>query len=142
MATIEARTDVLRRLADGELTVEEADDRLAGLAATAAGPPTERSDGRRGRRRSVDEVIALAASGVEASFLRALRDAGFGDLTTDEIVLLADHGLEADWLAAVPRSVLADLDVGDLVAMADHGIEPDDLQSFLDLRTDGDDASS
>lgn len=129
---------MLRQLAEGVITVDEAEERLGRLDGGPVGD-TERTreDGRRGRRRSVDDVIALAAHGVEADFLRALGEAGFHDLTTAEIIRLVDHGVEVNWLAAVPADVLGELGVDDLVALADHGVEPHDLTAFLGRRPGG-----
>ena len=85
MMTIEQRKVVLRALADGEISLEEAEDRLASfedgagfddeaVEAVEREPDQEKGrrapDGRRGGRPSVDEVIALASHGIDAAYLK------------------------------------------------------------------------
>jgi hypothetical protein len=122
------------------------------------------SDRRRPRRFTIDEVIALAAHGVDADLVRTLRDGAFDRLTTDDVITLADHGVEADWLraawnagirpsvdelvamadhgvdsewlAALPAAVITDLEVAELIALADEGVAPEDLRAHLDARAE------
>lgn len=132
MDTMEERTAVLRALAAGDLTVDEADARLAALDAPppSADPRAGRSDGRRPGRPSVDEVIALAAHGVDAEFVRGLRQAGYDHLTTDEVIALADHGVDLDTLVAFRRAGLEALTTGEMIALVDHGVDPDGIVDF------------
>lgn len=150
MMATEDRTAVLRALAAREISVVDAEDRLAALeddAVAVGSTPLDPSPGRRGRRAArrsdrlpVDDIIALASHGVDASYLRALRESGFGDLETQDIIRLADHGAETAWLRAI-RDAGIEADIDDLVKMVDHGVEVEWLQEIrrIGFAADADD---
>lgn len=138
------RQEVLRQLAAGDLTVDEADDLLDDDPAPFAprapkapkAPKAPRAPRPPGRSR-VDEVIALAAHGVTADDVRAFKEAGLSDLTHEEVIAFATHGVDADFICRLRDAGLGQaFTPAEIVAMAVHGVEPEDARELLSLLSD------
>jgi hypothetical protein len=123
------RTKILDMLAAGTVTVEQAVQLLDAVASRAAGgaggesaAPARGSDA--APRFTVEELVQLADHGVGADFLRAVREAGYHDLSADELTELADHGVSAGYLEELRHVGLIDLTVDAVIELFDHGVSP------------------
>jgi beta-lactamase regulating signal transducer with metallopeptidase domain len=59
------------------------------------------------------------------SFLAALADAGFGNLSVDEIIELKIHGVSANYLRQMKDAGIQGLTTRDIVEMSMHGVKPE-----------------
>ena len=149
-------TAVLRRVAEGDLGVDEAaallgpagvsDDESPGFGDPLAAapfapfalhrpplpprppvPPRPPRLAPRGRSSSrTDLLLALARMGVTRDWLEALRDTSLADSDPEVVVGLAAAGVTPDWLRAAGE---VELDGPTIVALAERGVTPDWLRA-------------
>ena len=67
------------------------------------------------------------------SFLAALANAGYKDLSVDEIINLRNHGISASYLAAMNKAGWGKLTIAQLVDLRNHGVSPEYLQGMSDV---------
>jgi hypothetical protein len=83
---------ILEMVVSGELTVEQADELLKRLDAQS-GADAERQSDQRQRATGFSkytgaEIAALKNYEVDADYVRALREAGFAELTVEQLIVL------------------------------------------------------
>ena len=143
----EERTKVLQLVADGRITVENADELLTALddrrraeemdAAREVPRPrpsedsAERSGPAGARKLSFDQLVQLGIHGIEPEFVKRVR-ARFPDLSFDRLLDLGLHGVDVDYLEEM-KDVLPDVDIDDLIAMARHGVEAEYVREIRRL---------
>lgn len=66
----------------------------------------------------VDDLIAMRAVGVDAAYIAALRDAGYGSLTPQQLIALAANGVDPGSIARMNGLGFGRLNVDQLVAFA------------------------
>ena len=123
--------DVLSALADGEITVSEAEARLAGYATTGAG----RFDAAREERRGVPEAILADGKTPEAVadlVATAVETAGRAIVTRAD-----DERREAAKAAAPGDATVAEYDDAGAIVVHAEGFEPPDLHATVAVVTAG-----
>jgi hypothetical protein len=121
--------DIIEGVSDGNISVEEAEARLAGYVTTDAG----RFDAARERRRGVPE--AVFAPGKTPAEIAGLVEAALGTTGRALVTRIDDEGV-----AAVRDRVDADLthhDRSGVLVAHDPGFEPPDLDASVGIVTGG-----
>ena len=147
--TNEERIKILEMVASGKLTVEQADQLMELFSAKStshvekqpeqgqrASEYTQEIMGRiRGYGKVVDrglratgikwdkQITDLKMYGVSAAYVRALQEAGLGELTMGQITSLKNHGVDTDYIRALVDLDLPDLTVKQIVQLKNYGIE-------------------
>jgi beta-lactamase regulating signal transducer with metallopeptidase domain len=81
---------------------------------------------------TIDELVALRNSGIDADDIRRMTDMGLR-LSVAEMIALAQHGVDAEWVAAMQWLGYEQLTVGDLVNLASHGVDADEVSQLRSL---------
>jgi hypothetical protein len=152
----EERTQILEMLAKGKLSVEDAQELLAALAAgeRATGdawtPPVGRAARparpgrprhrhrprhRRGRHRHsdddlIDQVLHLRIHGIDGRFIAEMKEMGLADLTAEQLVALKIHSVTPGFIKEIRDAGLTEVTVDELVALAIHGIDADFIREM------------
>lgn len=141
----EERTHVLQMLANGKISVDEAQALLGALEkggkpneASVESEPVPRRHSHRASRRwrrkrrrhrepedLIDQVLELRIHGIDGRFIAEMKESGLGDLTRDDLVALKIHGISPAYIDGLRQAGLEDISVDDLVEMAIHGVDPD-----------------
>ncbi len=141
----EERRRVLELLATGQVTPAQADQLIDALdnppvaswpsSQPAISHPVHASGAtsRSGMRFSHQDLIRLADHGVDASFIRELRQFGITDLTLDQVITLANHGVDPEFIAAMRRLGLHELTYNQVIKLAEHGVDADYVKAMQDL---------
>ena len=130
------RTRVLELVAAGTISVEQATQLLdaIGWGPAEAPSPAPKVETRGAPGRSLgdlipgltaEELIELADHGVDADYLRELREAGLTDLSVSELTELFDHGVQPDYIRDMRDAGYAHLSAAELTELFDHGVQPD-----------------
>jgi hypothetical protein len=80
------------------------------------------------------DYIAMRDHGVEARFIQELKDAGY-QIDSDQVIQLKDHGVDSGFMHALGTYGLKP-NAGDLVSLRDHGVTPDYLRDLRDAGYD------
>lgn len=101
---------------------------LAAMAFEAQGETVtvrEKRAGKRSNRESkelsVEELIALRSSGVDAEYIRAMKATGY-DLSLSELASLRSVGVTPDWIASLRAAGYADLESEELQSLRAVGV--------------------
>lgn len=126
---------VLDMLASGAINADEAGQLLDALRDDPAPQPSVSPgfrDERRGRRehrkqRSIRPEIAQIADaamfGVDEDMVRALREAGYTDLSIPDLIELAKYGVDQEFIDGLKASGYTGLSADELVEMAKYGAD-------------------
>src|SRR2546423_14887792 len=145
----EERTMVLEMLAEGKITIEQANQLIEVLGVPSlseteqwTGQPSfeehkihhqkhlEHQEHRALSQFTFDQMIELSEHEVEPGYLRSLRDAGLTDLTVDEIIQLSEHEVEPAYLIKFREAGISDLTVDQLIELSEHEIKPGNVIKF------------
>lgn len=74
---------------------------------------------------TVEMLIELRKHGVDAAYIRSLREIGYTDLTVDELIDLSRYGVSTDYMRELQVAGLDDLSVDELIDLAKYGVDPD-----------------
>ena len=147
----EERTKVLELVAEGRISVEDADELLAALEdrhraeeaeslrevprpRPSEGASTDRPGPAGARKLSFDQLVQLGIHGIEPEFVKRVR-ARFPDLSFDRLLDLGLHGVDLDYLEQM-QDVLPEVDIDELIGMARHGVEPEYAREIRRLAPD------
>jgi uncharacterized protein YlaN (UPF0358 family) len=125
------RTKILEMVAEGSLTIEQADQLLERLSAQSQASATPRPD--QGQNASGfptftrEQMAALEAYEVDADYIRALQEAGLQDLTVKQLIALKNHEIDAEYVKALMDLDLTGLTVKQLIALKDYEVDADDI---------------
>ena len=107
----EESTQVLKMLAEGKLTVEQANQLLEALGDEPAVTtekrtrPTGRADRMEAPPRfTVEQLIELSEHEVDPDFIKEMREAGLTDLSVDQLIALREHEVDPSLVKAVQAS--------------------------------------
>ena len=144
------RTHVLQMLANGKITVDEAESLLTALeegnqrqqpfpfpAGAPSHPPRPpqppappqplRGAPRPRRERSsddlIDQVLSLRIHGIDAKFIAAMKELGFHDITIDEWIALKNHGVTAEFVEEMRAVGFEKLNPDELLQLRIHGVD-------------------
>lgn len=74
----------------------------------------------------------IVGSGSSGSFLKALAEAGFNDLSVEEIIDLKNNGITAGYLAGINQAGWGRLTVRQAIDLRNQGVTPEYLKSMKD----------
>lgn len=131
------RMQVLEMLAAGKITAEQANQLIDALAEGAAfenEPPRPNvltTHHHRPQTRNAglaagftpDELIELSKAGVNARFVREMRDAGFQNVTADELIEMSKHGVSARFVREMHELGFSKLSSDELIELSKHGVD-------------------
>lgn len=137
---------VLTMLAEGKITVEDATRLLEvlgeGAARTEAAPPASRRGERQRRPEDwgapqtsfgLGQLAAMRAVGVDAAYIRELREAGFPDLQAEQLVSMRAVGVDAAYIRGMREAGFGDLALDKLISMRAVGVNPAWIQELREL---------
>ena len=123
--TNQERTKILEMVAEGSLTIEQADQLLERLGAQSRADAEKRPD------QSVlpvgfttftgEQMAALESYEVDEGYIRALQEAGLRDLTAKQLISLKNYEVEADDIVALREAGFTNLTVEQLIALKKYG---------------------
>ncbi len=137
----EERLSILRTLADGKITAEQANELIKALGdEPPAGAEEEyRPEGAiessaeaQGRVRQhttndfftelePDQLIEMKMHGVDANFVREMRELGITDL--DQLIEFKIHGIDANFIRQLREFGFTDLEPEQIVEFKIHGVD-------------------
>jgi hypothetical protein len=137
----EERRRVLEMVAAGTITPEQGDELLDALGTEPVPKPevtaTRASSRQRKPKFTSDELVRLGTHGVDAAYMRGLRDAGLSDLTADEIIQLYNHGIDPAFVAEMRDMGYIDLTSDELIELQNQGVGSDFVREILDEEATG-----
>jgi hypothetical protein len=83
---------------------------------------------------TVDQLIAFKIHGIAADYIRQLRAAGVDELSPDQLVAFRIHGANAGQIEQLKSAGFAALSPDQIVAFRIHGITPEYARSTKDLK--------
>lgn len=122
--------EILQRVAEGTLTIDEAELLLDAQKLDVDEAPPLRTVRRRGGL-TPDLLVELATAGVSREWMREVRESGIGDVLDGQtLVELAHRGCSREWLRAA-----ADLDISGetLVELANCGVSNEWLATLAEF---------
>jgi len=124
----EERRRVLEMVAAGTITPEQGDELLDALSTETVRKSEPAAESRVGRRLkspkfTTEELIQLGNHGVDATYMRGLRDAGLLHLSVDEIIGLYNHGVQPEFIREMQVMGFIDLTSNKLIELANHGVD-------------------
>ena len=140
--THQERTKILEMVAEGSLTVEQADQLLERLGVpgqiSAEKQPDKSEDASEFATFTKEQLAALAAYDVDEAYIQALQEAGLRDLTVKQLISLKTYEVEADEVRALREVGFTDLTVKQLIALKNYEVEADEIKvmratGFTDL---------
>ena len=119
------RTKILEMVAEGSLTIEQADQLLERLSAQSQASATPRPDQSQNPSGfptfTGKQMAALEAHEVDADYIRALQEAGLRDLTVKQLISLKNYEVDADDIVALREAGFTNLTVEQLIALKKYG---------------------
>jgi beta-lactamase regulating signal transducer with metallopeptidase domain len=79
---------------------------------------------------SVDEIINLKNAGVTAQFLTGISQAGWGRLSIQEIIELSNNGVNPEYIRKMKDAGIRDLTLKDVREMANSGVRPETIEEI------------
>jgi len=126
---------VLKMLADGRISVEQANQLLQALGeappartdhpranvTSMSMPMPQAGTSKLGSQLGPHEIASMSALGIDAAYVRELREAGLTDFQ-DELIALKGVGVDAAWVREMRQAGVNTHDAGDLVALRGVGV--------------------
>ena len=123
--THQERTKILEMVAEGSLTVEQADQLLERLGVpsqvSAEKQPDTSENASEFATFTKEQLAALAAYDVDEAYIQALQEAGLRDLTVKQLISLKNYEVEADEIKVMRAAGFTDLTVEQLIFLKEHG---------------------
>jgi SHOCT-like domain len=123
--THQERTKILEMVAEGSLTVEQADHLLERLGVpgqiSAEKQPRKSENASEFATFTKEQLAALAAYDVDEAYIQALREAGLRDLTVKQLISLKNYEVEADEIKVMRAAGFTELTVEHLIFLKEHG---------------------
>lgn len=125
------RIKILERVADGSLTIEQADQLLEQLGAQSVADAEQRPDqSKLAAGFTREQMAALEVYEIDADDIRALQEAGLRDLTVKQLIALKNYEVDADDIRALREAGLTNLTVDELIALKNYGVDADDIKAL------------
>jgi hypothetical protein len=140
--THQERTKILEMVAEGSLTVEQADqllERLGVPGQISAEKQPDKSENASGFATfTKEQLAALAAYDVDEAYIQAMQETGLRDLTVKQLISLKNYEVEADEIVALREAGLRNLTVKQLISLKTYEVEADEIKvmraaGFTDL---------
>jgi hypothetical protein len=132
--TNQERTKILEMVAEGSLTIEQADQLLEILGAQSRVDAEKRPD------QSVlpvgfttftgEQMATLESYEVDEDYIRALQEAGLRDLTVKQLISLKNYEVDADDIVALREAGFTNLTVKQLIALKTYEVDADDVRAL------------
>ncbi|HZB94986.1 MAG TPA: hypothetical protein VE268_03405, partial [Herpetosiphonaceae bacterium] len=133
----EESTQVLKMLAEGKLTVEQANQLLEALGDEPAVTtekrtrPTGRADRMEAPPRfTVEQLIALSEHEVDPNFIKELYEAGLTGLSVEQLIELSEHEVDPSFLKQLNKMGLSGLTFEQIIALSEHEVDPSYLKQL------------
>jgi hypothetical protein len=84
------------------------------------------------RNLSIDDLIKVRNAGVSAEYLRSLKQYGVTPMPLDDLISLANAGVSASYLAEISKLGYTKLGVKSLIALANSGVDPAYIKALAD----------
>jgi len=149
----EERIKVLEMLADGKITIDQANqlmEALSGAGESAPGKRYEKSTPHESTTTilepqqtppqqdfngfTFDQVIAMGTVGVKPEFVHKVHEAGLTDLSFNQIIEMGTVGVEPEFVLKVREAGLTDLTFDQIIQMGTVGVQPEFVRGMLDTR--------
>ena len=85
---------------------------------------------------SLEQLSKMALHGMTAAYVEEMRGLGFGDLTPEQLTKMRMHGLDAAYVEEMRALGFRDLTVDQLIKMRMHGVDAAYVQEMRDLGFD------
>jgi SHOCT-like domain len=135
--THQERTKILEMVAEGSLTVEQADQLLERLGVpgqiSAEKQPDKSENASEFATFTKEQLAALAAYDVDEAYIHALREAGLRDLTVKQLISLKNYEVEANEIVALREAGLRDLTVKQLISLKTYEVEADEVRALREV---------
>ncbi len=132
--TNQERTKILEMVAEGSLTVEQADQLLERLGVqsqiSAEKQPYKSENTSEFAMFTKEQLAALGVYEVDEGYIKALQEAGLRDLTVKQLISLKNYEVEADDVRALREAGLRDLTVKQLISLKTYEVEADDVRAL------------
>jgi SHOCT-like domain len=123
--THQERTKILEMVAEGSLTVEQADQLLERLGVpgqiSAEKQPDKSENASEFATFTKEQMAALAAYEVDEAYIQALQEAGLRHLTVKQLISLKNYEVEADEIKVMRAVGFTDLTVEQLIYLKEQG---------------------
>ena len=123
--THQERTKILEMVAEGSLTVEQADQLLERLGVpgqiSAEKQPGKSENAPEFATFTKEQLAALAAYEVDEAYIQALQEAGLRHLTVKQLISLKNYEVEADEIKVMRAAGFTDLTVEQLIYLKEQG---------------------
>ncbi len=123
--TNQERKKILEMVAEGSLTIVQADQLLERLGAQST-TFLEKLPGQGASgftNFTGEQIAALEAYEVDADYIRALQEAGLRDLTMKQLISLKNNEVDAEYVRALREAGLTDLTVEQLIALKSYEVD-------------------
>ncbi len=128
------RRKILEMVATGSLSIEQADQLLANPGPQNAAFVEKRLD--EGQQVlgvttfTREQMAALADYEVDADYIRALREAGLGDLTVKQLITLKNYEVDAEYIKALREVGFTKLTVEQLIALKNYDVDAEYVRAL------------
>ena len=133
----EERLKVLEMLANGRITVDQANQLLATLGVSEEprnapgiddhGSAEEEDDSPNASSRfgewTLEQILQMSTLGVEPEYIRKVRDAGLTDLSFEQILQMGVMGVEPEFVLEA-REAYPELSLDQIVQLSHVGVDP------------------
>jgi hypothetical protein len=135
--THQERTKILEMVAEGSLTVEQADQLLERLGVpsqiSAEKQPDKSENASEFATFTKEQLAALAAYDVDEAYIQALQEAGVRDLTVKQLISLKNYEVEADDVRALREVGFTDLTVEHLIALKNYEVDAEYIRALREV---------
>src|SRR5690349_21697090 len=122
---------VLKMLAEGKLTVDQANQLLAALgedrsaAPRGGSAPIPRPRNDAFGRLSPAQIVELRNHNVTPDYIRSMRSLGLEDMSLQHLIELRNHDIDPEYIRAMRATGLENLTVRKIIEMGIHNVTPD-----------------
>jgi hypothetical protein len=135
--THQERTKILEMVAEGSLTVEQADQLLERLGVpgqiSAEKQPDKSENASEFATFTKEQLAALAAYEVDEAYIQALQEAGLRHLTVKQLISLKTYEVEADDVRALREVGFTDLTVEHLIALKNYEVDAEYIRALREV---------
>lgn len=130
--TNQERTKILEMVAEGSLTIEQADQLLEslGVQSQTSATPDQSQNSSGFPIFTGKEMAALEAYEVDADYIRAVQEAGLRDLTVKQLISLKNYEVDADEIVALREAGLPNLTVKQLISLKTYEVDAEYVRAL------------
>jgi hypothetical protein len=150
----EESTRVLTMLAEGKLTVEQANQLIEALGEErrSTAEPWRSQGSQPAQARPVksraaskqlkpDQLIEMKIHGLNPELVREMREVGYGDLSAGQLMEFSIHGVRPEFVREMREIGYTDLTPEQLIELSIHGVNPEFVRQMHELDAELQDAT-